>query len=209
LGDERLPPQRQANLTETDGHLWLPGASFHPRGWDGDPNTVQGIIAHGRTLLDSCGLAIEAMLSPIRHRAPELAKRWAFALSWFGDGCREPHDAVAVTKLATSLDILSCGGKNAGIRAMLSHLSGRSPETVIVTSPERTLQQVVKLVYEAGRSQVLHGTHFDPMKSFIEIRGYAASLARLALRECVIRLTKYSGPDDSTVFRTIAPIPGN
>jgi hypothetical protein len=133
-----------------------------------------------------------------------LAQRWATALSVFGDGCRELQDGMAVAKLAASLDILSGGGEEAGILNMLLHLTGSKKSTIITRSPKSlTFARVVKKIYSEGRSQYLHGNHVDPMKRFADVRGYAAFLARLALRETALKWAKYTGPDEDKAFQTI------
>lgn len=206
LFDERLEPIRQSRLISTDGRLWPPGGSFHPRGWDMDPAMVSDIVANGRKLLHASGRAIEAVLDPSSHPAPKLAQRWATALAWFADGCREKHDAVALAKIASSMDMLSCGGKYNGILDFIAHLTKTPTDRIIVESPPLTMAQVVKLVYDSGRSQILHGTQVDSVKDFSAERRYATTLARIALRECVQRWVKYTGPNHAKAFRSISQV---
>jgi hypothetical protein len=204
LHDERLQPIGISSLLETDGNLWLPGSSLRVRGWHGDAAKIVDIVKHGRDLLDACGKVIAALVDPKSCATPRLAQRWATALSVFGDGCRELQDGMAVAKLAASLDILSGGGEEAGILNMLLHLTRSKKSTIITRSPKSlTFAQVVKKIYSEGRSQYLHGNHVDPMKRFADVRGYAAFLARLALRETVLRWVTYTGPDEDKAFQTI------
>ena len=147
---------------------------------------------------------LEALVNPAAFPHPNLSKRWTTALDWMAEGSREKNDAVALTKIASSLDVLSCGGKYGGILRMLMHLTGWKETDVITTaSNPQTLGQVVKDVYDNGRSQILHGTHFDRLKSFATQRGLADFLARIALIESASRLATFSGNDGDKEFRTI------
>jgi hypothetical protein len=120
------------------------------------------------------------------------------------EGSREQNDAVALAKIASSLDVLACGGKFTGIISMLTHLTGWKAEDEITTgSSPLSLKRVVKDVYDNGRSQILHGTHFDRIKSFETQRGHAAWLARFALIVCAERLMNFTGEDSHIGFRTI------
>ena len=87
---------------------------------------------------------------------------------------------------------------------MLQNLTGWNASDVIVKSPQISLSNLVGRIYDAGRSKILHGTHVDRTISFADERRYATTLAGIALRGCVIRLAKYTGPDVDTAFRTIS-----
>ncbi len=204
LHEEPRPPVVTGTiLMDSLGRL-LPNTIRNHPGWRGSPHAASLAIRDGSILLAACGKAITAMLDPGSHVAPKLALRWLTALGWFGDGCREPSDAVAVTKLATSLDILACSGGSAfEIHQMLAHLL-KIPDQAIVTAwPEKTLKKLVADIYNSGRSKILHGAHTDPMRSFSVDRHHASALARRALRTAVLRWVRYEGPDDDTAFRSM------
>jgi hypothetical protein len=206
LGDERLTPIGESTLVESKGNLWLPGSSFHPRGWMGDPANAVSLVKStgGKKLLRACGKIIEALLNPAPCSHPCLAQRWATALSVYAEGCREVQDGLAIAKLGSSLDILSGGGMGKGILAMLLHQTGAKAKDVIVKLPQPlTFENVVARIYKYGRSQFLHGNHVDPMMRFTDEREYATFLARGALRESVLRWSKYTGDDADKAFQTM------
>lgn len=94
---------------------------------------------------------------------------------------------------------MCCGGKNAGIRDMVVQLTGTNSNTqVILGRRPRTLGQLIKDIYDHGRSQILHGTHYDRLESFATERHYV-----IVLIESALRLQTYSGPDEDKEFRTI------
>jgi hypothetical protein len=204
LCNERLQPVRSSSIFETDGHLWLPGSRIGPRFQHQSYDRITSHLSKRAGLVAAIGRILEAAVNPYAFPHPNLSKRWATALDWLAEGSRETNDAVAVAKLGTSLDVLACGGKRAGILGMLKHLTGWSDADVITTgdSPQ-TLSEVVRDVYDNGRSQILHGTHFDRLKSFTTQRGLGASLARLALIVCADRLTTFAGADGDQEFRSI------
>jgi hypothetical protein len=87
---------------------------------------------------------------------------------------------------------------------MVVHLTGTKGDTQVVRGNHpRTLKQLVKDIYDHGRSQILHGTHYDRLESFAAERQYAAYLARIVLIECAVRLQRYGGPDEDKAFRTM------
>ncbi len=87
---------------------------------------------------------------------------------------------------------------------MLLHQTGAKAKDVIVKLPQPlTFENVVARIYKYGRSQFLHGNHVDPMMRFTDEREYATFLARGALRESVLRWSKYTGDDADKAFQTM------
>ncbi|WP_116137336.1 hypothetical protein [Trinickia diaoshuihuensis] len=204
LHEERLPPIGTNSLVETKGFLWLPGSSLGKRIPSLPPSRVKQALIDLASILPAFGEILDGLLTPSNHKHPKLANRWATALDWYGEGCRESSDAIALAKLGTCLDVLACGGKNIGIRDMVVHLTGTSESTQVVSgSHPRTLGQLVKDIYDSGRSKILHGTHYDRLESFSVERKQAAYLARIVLIETAVRLQNYNGSDDDKAFRTI------
>ncbi len=204
LQEERLPPIGISNLVATNGFLWLPGRSLGKRIPRLPPHQVKQAMVDLESILPAFAAILEGLINPSTHKHPKLAKRWATALNWFGEGHRESDDAIALAKLGTCLDVLSCAGKNTGIRDMVVHLTGCSGDKQVVPgSRPRTLEQLIKDIYDYGRSRILHGTHCDRLESFSVERQNAAHLARIVLIESAVRLQNYSGSDEDKAFRKI------
>ncbi len=207
LQEERLVPIGSHSLVETGGFLWLPGQSLSDRIPHLSGSIIDQAISDMTYVLPALAFILEGIVTPEKHSSPKLANRWATALDWFGEGCRESSDAIAVAKLGTSLDVLSAGGKYAGIAEMVSNLIGINGTTeVIKGSNSCTLNQVIKEIYDDGRSKILHGTYFDRLETFKVVRERAFYFSRIALIESAIRLCKYSGSDDDKAFRTIPKV---
>jgi len=204
LQEERLPPTRISSLIATNGLLWLPGGSLTKRIPRPPPEQVKQALADLKPILPAFAAILRGLLDPAAHQHPKLANRWATALDWFGEANRESNDAIALAKLGTCLDVLSCGGMNKGIGDMVVHLTGWSRSAQVVQgSRPRTLAQLIKDIYDHGRSKILHGTRYDRLESFFVERQYATYLARIVLIGSAVRLQNYNGPDEDKAFRTI------
>ncbi|RZI59268.1 MAG: hypothetical protein EOP94_02845 [Zymomonas sp.] len=204
LHDERLPPiASSSGFIESNGYLWLPGSKLnrHPV----MPYDVARSVWDGMAEFHApVGEILRALVEPSSHPHPRLASRWATALDWLAEGCREVSDAVALAKVGTSLDVLSAGGKYRGILSMVAHLTGLNEEAQVMKAGEpMTLAQVIKAIYDQGRSQILHGTHHDRLKSFVRERAQAEQIASSVLLAAALRLHVYKGDDDDKAFSTM------
>jgi len=207
MGNDRMPPIGTDTLIESNGNLWLPGSSIGPRR-RGDVGRSITYEKDNREIFTIFGGILQGLATPTAVSHPNLCNRWATALEWLAEGSRDRNDAMALAKMATCLDILACGGKFKGILDMLSHLLEVPPDHPITKgSNPRKLSEVVKMIYDSGRSQILHGTHFKRLLNFQEEKSYVSTLARMALIFCAQRLSVYTGPDEDKVFRTIPPVP--
>ncbi len=201
LQEERLPPVGSYSLIGSNGFLWLPGISLSKRIPHLSDAHVAQALAHMANILPAFSSILNGLVNPAGHKHPKLANRWATALDWFGEGNRESSDAIAVAKFGTCLDVLSCGGKYEGIAQMVTHLTGIKEDTQVIQEPlPRTLKQLVKDIYDEGRSKILHGTYFDRLESFSRERQRAAHLAKIVLIESALRLEHYIGDDEDKAF---------
>ena len=68
---------------------------------------------------------------------------------------------------------------------------------------ETTLKEFVKEIYDYGRSEILHGTHYERLKSFKKQREQASIIARTALFGCLFLLDDYTDEDLDSGFREL------
>lgn len=204
LHDERLPPVSTSGIIETNGFLHLPDYKllrFPTQRAEVVQNTWANLVQFQAPI----GAILGALVNPSSHNHPQLASRWATALDWLGEGCRESSDLVALAKLGTSLDVLSSGGKFKGILEMVSHLTGLDKdEQVIPSETPMTLAQVIRNIYDHGRSQILHGNHHDRLKPFQKERLHATQIGISVLLEAALRLSAYDGNDEDKAFRSMS-----
>jgi hypothetical protein len=208
LGSGRVEPFLWTSIVGTPHGLGFPGFAATRRLSRLDPVQTRERLVQATPLLTQQAAMLTSLLQPSAHAHPQLASRWLTALQWLADGHREQDDAIAVAKLGSALDTLACGGKAGGITDLLENLLGKKKEDPLIKGPRgvQNLGQVVKDIYDFGRSQILHGTHYERLKRFEELRELALLVVPPALVESAMRLGAYAGPDTvDTVFRTMGP----
>lgn len=87
---------------------------------------------------------------------------------------------------------------------MVSTLIGVD-EQEIITKKGKTLAELIKNIYDAGRSKVLHGTYYDRLTSLEIEWGIAYLVARNTLISAATCLLEYEGEDVDKAFRRMQP----
>lgn len=203
LRNERLPPIDDSKMSSRDGiFIALPGYSIGKQLPLISPTKAKEALSQNPHYIEAIEKILLSMSAPNQSAHPELSNRWATALDWYGEGCRETSDAIAVAKLASSLDVLSCVGVFGGILSMTSHLL-KIPENHVVFKGEQdiTLKIAIDRIYTSGRSQILHGSQYNRLKSFSETRKFAETIGRSVLINAALKLFSYTGKDSNTAFR--------
>lgn len=203
---ERVVPFHSYRLMETDSFLWSPGWALSKRVNSHSKAVLLDHIAKAQFAIPSLVSILNGLLTPEEHAYPKLTMRWATALNWLAEGCRESNDAIAIAKLGSSLDVLSCGGKADGISKMVSNLLRTAEDSIVLEEKGTTLNAFIKQIYDDGRSQILHGTYCDRLKSFEKERAHAFTVASTVLMNAAICLSDYKGTDEDKAFRTMRPL---
>jgi len=207
LLSERIIPVMTHGIIETNGNLWLPSSSLSSRIPIISPKKAYEELQKddNKKIIQAISDVLFALKNPEEAKYPKLSSRWATALDWYAEGIREQSDAIALTKIATSLDVLSNGGKYKGILNMLKSIYDISEDDIILKDikKETSLKEFVKEIYDSGRSQILHGTHYERLKSFKRQREQASIIARSALFGCLFLLNNYTGEDVGSGFREL------
>jgi len=203
LLSERIIPISSMRMVETNGKLWLPGLSLSQRIPMIAPLKAYEELNNDRNkdFMKSLSTILNSLMNSERSKYPKLSSRWATALDWYAEGIREQNDAIAVTKIATSLDVLSNGGKYKGILNMLINIFDCNEEDILIDN--LTVKEFVRLIYDASRSQILHGTHHERLKSFSIERKQSTQLVKRVLWGCLLFLHEYTGEDLDKGFREI------
>jgi len=204
LLSERVIPVMTYGIIETEGNLWLPSSSLSPRIPIISPKKSHEELLKNdsQKFIQATSNILYALKNPQEAQYPKLSGRWATALDWYAEGIREQNDAIALTKIASSLDVLSNGGKYRGILEMLKHIFSIDEDTIILKDiqKETNLKDFVRDIYDYGRSKILHGTHYERLKSFEKQRDQASIIARKALLGCLFLLDDYTGEDLESGF---------
>lgn len=206
LSDERLQPLRLHSIIVYEREHWV-GAIRSDRAMPvAKAGLQERVFKTGNRFASLCGVV--ACLRDRRcHPHPQLAMRWAAALEWYAEGCRETSASVAVTKFAAALDVLTCGRKTSGITRMLANLLGRVASDPVFEGVPDSLAHIVQNIYGDGRSQLLHGNQVDRRVPFDAERGQAQALGAFALVSLLERLATHQGPDSESAFLDMPPCP--
>lgn len=208
LNGERLPAVSKTTITTKHGIFdSSPGLALAKTIPSMPPKMAKKAVASIAPYMEAVGKILTAISDPTSSAHPELSNRWATALDWYAEGCRETSDAIAVAKMGTSLDVLCNGGKAGGILDMTSNLLGVPQEQVITRGPTpKTLRKLIEEVYNTGRSQILHGTHYNRLNSYFEMRNLTEKIARDVLINAAMELDSYTGKDEDKAFRKMRSI---
>jgi hypothetical protein len=163
-------------------------------------DAVEEFLAANRLYLDEVGTSIQSVVSDREHPThPMLRRRWQEALHWIGEARRAADDFVALVQLGIGLDVLAGGRRGGGIERLIAKLEGVAPEETYTTDG-RSVRQLVKQLYNDGRSRLAHGSRFGLLEDLPLSRADADRLAANALMSFVMALRTYEGPDDPHAF---------
>lgn len=154
-----------------------------PRGPSMSPESWNNLVNDARCFLDVAGSMIACWTSADAYdRASPLLRNLAQAIFFFWEGCRDENDLMAIVKFTAALEALA-QGKSAGIVRLVTARLGFKEHDKIVG--ERTLRQVIELIYGIGRSRTLHGTNSSIHHDWSDTRGTTESLTRHCLVACI------------------------
>jgi hypothetical protein len=158
---------------------------------------MPNILKHRRTvtLRGAIGEALAAFVSVQQAgNCPELMCRWVEAMYWFGQARRERNEFISLVKLGVALDVLAKGGKAEGILELARAAFGKADDDVIA-SGNRTLKQVVKTLYNDGRSKIAHGGTLALLQELPIELGLADNFAAHILAAYVVYAGLHKGDD--------------
>lgn len=160
---------------------WRPKGS--PRGPHIEPADWTKLVSKARGFLDLAGQMIFCWTSAsaYNHASP-LLRKLAQSIFFFWEGCRDENDLMAIVKFTASLEALS-KPHSSGITQLITARLGKKSDEKFVG--DRTVKEVVELVYSSGRSRTLHGTNPDILHDWSEARAIAEGLARYCLVKCM------------------------
>ncbi len=155
----------------------IPHGPSMPEDWD-------TLVAKERSFFDVAGKMI-ACWTDANTQASDLLRNMAAALWFMWDGCRDENDLMAIVKFTGALESLSqgAGGKSGGIIRLATARFGFKPDDKIVG--EKTLKQVVELIYSDGRSRTLHGSNPFLHHDWSDVRSLAENFTHHCLVACM------------------------
>jgi hypothetical protein len=166
----------------------------------GPPRAQAGLISDTVTLRRAIGEALAAFVSVQQAgNCPELMCRWVEAMYWFGQARRERNEFISLVRLGVALDVLAKGGKAEGILELARAAFGKADDDVIA-SGNRTLKQVVKTLYNDGRSKIAHGGTLALLQELPIELGLADNFAAHILAAYVVYAGLHKGDDTYEAF---------
>lgn len=114
----------------------------------------------------------------------EPSARLCRALIWFWEACNAPLDFMAITKFATSMDVLCDGQDDHALCRLLERCGDFSPDDTLLKDGT-SVKGLVSEVYTAGRSKFLHGARPSLVEDLTVARIRAELLASLALKSYI------------------------
>jgi hypothetical protein len=170
----------------------------------GSPGAQAELLSNSAILRNAAGRALTAFVDIGRAANASIFWRWVEAMYWFGQARRERSEFIALVKYGIALDVLAKGTGEGGILTLLCALLGKS-EGELITSEDRTLKQVVSVIYKEGRSQVVHGGLLALLRELPIELSIADTLTARALEGYVLCAAEHSGPDTYEDFLVAVP----
>ena len=147
------------------------------------------------------GAALDTFLSTCPTGPKRLLQQaLCHSLIWFGEACNEPLEFMAVVKFVAALDTLAKGRGADGICKLVQRRYPVGDMNAPFWNDGMSAKELVKQIYETGRSQIVHGTHPGLTDDLEQVRVRAEALATLMLCACISWLDTYTGPDDLDAF---------
>lgn len=157
-----------------------------PHGPDMKPEDWDTLVVKARGFFDLAGEMIACWTSgDAQAQASSLLRNMAAALWFMWEGCRDENDLMAIVKFTSALEWLSqgAGGKSGGImRLAMARFGCKAQDNI---AGEKTLKQVVDLIYSDGRSRTLHGNNPFLHHDWSDVRSLAESFTRNCLVACM------------------------
>lgn len=197
LLDEASKPQSRRGMSFRTDKITLPGFSME---W---PKLIRGnvIVRNGgakysnykKSLANMLFLYVNTDSSSIRYwKCKKLSDLWLSALHWFQRGMTAELDFEAIVYLGTTLDVLAGGGKNAGIRNVVTTIYGAKASDVLFDGQQAvTIKKFVDQLYDEGRSRLSHGTREGLRDDFTLLRNRAQSVVCSVLYGYGLNLMSY------------------
>ena len=147
-----------------------------PHGPNLDVNVWSDIAHNQRNFFNVAGTMINCWTSSAEYNsASSLIRCLSQALYFFSDACRDENELMSIVKFAAALEALVPGKSKQGVLELAKARIGIND--VDEYAENKTLKQVVELIYKKGRSRTLHGTNAQIAHDWSKTRLIAEHLA--------------------------------
>jgi hypothetical protein len=107
------------------------------------------------------------------------------SMLWLHDAYREKQDYKSIIYYAAALDALSGGKKLNGICKLFNERTNIMDADIVVKTDNISLRELLKKIYDAGRSRIIHGTVEDIAEDWTKTRSHAEQITRMIMHKCL------------------------
>ena len=144
-------------------------------------NNIASFVGDRRSFYDLAGRMIECWTSSTEYsRASDMLRGLSQALYFFWGGCKDDDKLMSIVKFTASLEALAKRPKFSGVMELLKARFNMSEDYLI--TPDKTLKEMVDLIYNRARSRTLHGTNAKILHDW----SFVKSNAEIITRHCIV-----------------------
>ena len=144
-------------------------------------NSIESFAGDRRSFYDLAGRMIACWTSSTEYsQASDLLRSLSQALYFFWRGCKDDDKLMSIVKFTASLEALAKRKNSSGILGLLKARFNMSEDDLITS--DKTLKQMVKLIYNRARSRTLHGTNADLLHDWSSME----TTAEIITRNCIV-----------------------
>ena len=132
-------------------------------------------------------------------RASPVLRCLSQALFFFWEGCRDENDLMSIVEFTAALETLAQGKSGPILKLVKARLGVNNNDKF---AGDRTLKQVINLIYSKARSRTLHGKNKDILHDWSDARAIAESMTRYCIMSCVDWVAKNPTASDPKSLRT-------
>jgi hypothetical protein len=122
--------------------------------------TLTNVLGKATQVVTAVGHRLRAFATG-QYRLPRLEQAWCDAAYWLHESLSEKRDAIAIAKLETALEVLTCAENTRGseirLEKILAAFYSLQANAPLTPDSETTAKQFAKRIVR-DRSRILHGT---------------------------------------------------
>ena len=150
---------------------------------------ITKIPNYDRQLFDLAGQMIACWTSYTEYsQASELLRGLTQALYFFWSGCNDDERLMSIVKFTASLESLSQQQNSNAILNLLKSRFNINEDDSIMS--DKTLGQMVKLIYNRARSRTLHGTNDELLHDWSILKAQAETITQDCILSSMYFLTE-------------------
>src|SRR5690606_19030885 len=145
------------------------------------------------------GRSIDCLLKPgCVQEKPRLYGALLHSLIMFNEGCTSSVDQLSVSKFVSSLDVLTEGEAQKGVKDLLCTCFSKEA-TDKLTEDGLTIESFVQQIYSKGRSRMFHGRNETLDHDWSRLRDLTQLIVRYVLIFCANQVASGTDSDNPKI----------